>query len=51
MEFSEEENKHIAEIDLPTLKAALPKEQFEALAKLVGCISACVSLNEKVPQQ
>jgi hypothetical protein len=51
VEFTEEENKAIAEIDLGILRNVLPQHQFQAISKLINCIAACVNLNEGVKRQ
>jgi hypothetical protein len=51
VEFTEEENEAIAEIDLGILRSALPQHQFLAISKLINCIAACVNLNEGIKRQ
>lgn len=49
--FSDEENRHISEIDLAALKQVLTIEQFNAIAKLIGCISAVYGMNNPTRKQ
>jgi hypothetical protein len=51
VEFTEVENRAIADIDLGILRKALPDYQFQAISKLINCIAACVNLNEGVKRQ
>lgn len=51
VEFTEEENKAIAEIGLNVLRNVLPGHQFQAISKLINCIAACVNLNEGTKRQ
>lgn len=46
MDFTDEEIAAIAAIDLAKLKAVLPAEQFEALAKFVTCFGGYTDLKE-----
>jgi len=49
--FSSEENEAIASIDLNAIRPILPKDQFDALAKMIGCISGFVSLSNMATRQ
>jgi hypothetical protein len=51
VEFTEEENRAIAEIDLGILRRELPEYQFQAISKLINCIAACVNLNDRSKRQ
>jgi hypothetical protein len=51
VEFTEEENRAIADIDLGILRKVLPDYQFQAISKLINCIAACVNLNEESVRQ
>lgn len=42
MEFTEEDTRVIASIDIGVLRHVLSAEQFAAIAKLINCIGAAI---------